>query len=130
MSWASSSGTIQVSQGHINAGPAIVRAVLAHEFGHLIAFRYGSQAFTGAAPQGWPSYSSRPEEAWADCVAQAFTGVVHPSHGLPACGGGSRSFTGHWHDQAPAPPPRTSALPRARAGEGEAGAADRGGGAG
>src|SRR3546814_6361383 len=59
MSWASSSGTIQVSQGHINAGPAIVRAVLAHEFSHLIAFRYGSQAFTGAAPQGWPSYSSR-----------------------------------------------------------------------
>src|SRR3546814_17246735 len=71
--WSSDVCSSDLSQGHINAGPAIVRAVLAHEFGHLIAFRYGSQAFTGAAPQAWPSYSSRPEEAWADCVATANT---------------------------------------------------------
>ena len=42
----------------------------------LIAFKYGSQAFNGAAPEGWPAYSARPEEAWADCFAQATTGIV------------------------------------------------------
>ena len=36
---------------------------IAHEFGHLIAYRYGSQAFNGAAPAGWPAYSGQPAEA-------------------------------------------------------------------
>src|SRR3546814_13324592 len=92
MSSASSSGTIQVSQGHINAGPAIVRAVLAHEFGHLLAFRYGSQAITGAAPPASPYSSPRPEQARAARVRPAFTGLVSPSPRLPDCGGGRPPF--------------------------------------
>ncbi|MEQ1785965.1 MAG: hypothetical protein ABL966_02845, partial [Acidimicrobiales bacterium] len=92
-SWAEPSGVIKVSTYHQSHALA---TTLAHEFGHLIAFRYGSQAYNGAAPVGWPAYSSRPEEAWADCVAQTFTGAAEPSHGLPACPSASLSWTGSW----------------------------------
>lgn len=95
-SWADHNGDIRVGSAHYNGSDAKLRAVLAHEFGHLIAFRYGSQAFNGAAPSGWPSYGSIPAEAWADCVSQAFTGVLDPSHGLPACSGSSLSWTVGW----------------------------------
>lgn len=92
-SWAEPSGVIKVSTYHQSHA---VATTLAHEFGHLIAFRFGSQAFNGAAPVGWPSYSGRPEEAWADCVAHAFTGLAEPSHGLPACPAASLSWTRAW----------------------------------
>ncbi len=106
-SWASPDGTIQVSDYHASAGEDLLRSVLAHEYGHLIAFRYGSQRYNGAAPEGWPAYSDRPEEAWADCVAQAMTGIVDPSHGLPPCAGSSLSWTSTWLDAGPAAHPRT-----------------------
>ena len=61
--------------------------MLAHEFGHLIAFRYGSQAYVGAPPEGWPAPTHRPEEAWADCVQRAFTGRASASHDLATCDG-------------------------------------------
>lgn len=95
-SWADPSGSIQVSEVHANGSMGYLKATLAHEFGHLIAFRFGSQAYNGAAPEGWPAYSNRPEEAWADCVSQVFTGIVAPSHGLPACAGDSLSWTASW----------------------------------
>ena len=66
-----------------NGSESLLRATVAHEFGHLIAFQFGSQAFNGAAPEGWPTYSNVPAEAWADCVSRAFTGINDPSHGLP-----------------------------------------------
>ena len=106
-SWASHDGTIQIGTTHANGSEALLRATVAHEFGHLIAFRYGSQAFNGAAPEGWPAYSNRPEEAWADCVSRAFTGVNDPSHGLPACGGDSLSWTAGWVGAGPGAHPRT-----------------------
>lgn len=61
----------------------------------------GSQAFNGAAPEGWPAYSNRPEEGWADCVSRAFTGIVAPSHGLPDCSGGSLDWAATWLSRAP-----------------------------
>lgn len=106
-SWADPSGTIMVSRAHVEGSEAALRATLAHELGHLIAFRYGSQAYNGAAPEGWPAYSDQPEEAWADCVSQAFTGVIDPSHGLPACSGASLSWTSDWVGQDPAGRTRT-----------------------
>lgn len=106
-SWADPNGTIMVSAAHVDGSDAVLRATLAHEFGHLIAFRYGSQAYNGAAPEGWPAYSDQPQEAWADCVSQAFTGIVDPSHGLPACGGSSLSWTSQWVSQDPAGLART-----------------------
>jgi hypothetical protein len=104
-SWADPSGTIQVSAVHAEGSLANLQATLAHEFGHLIAFRYGSQSFNGAAPEGWPAYSSRAEEAWADCVSQAFTGIVAPSHGLAACSGASLDWAIGWLAQGPAAHP-------------------------
>jgi len=100
-SWAYGDGLIQVGTSHAKGSEARLLATLAHEFGHLIAFRYGSQAYNGAAPEGWPAYSNRPEEAWADCVSQVFTGVVDPSHGLPPCSGESLSWTASWLGQGP-----------------------------
>ena len=48
---------------------------MAHEFGHHVAFGYGTQAELGAAPAGWPVSGNPPVERWADCVSQGFTGV-------------------------------------------------------
>jgi hypothetical protein len=101
-SWASPSGVIQISSAHMSGSSAHLRATLAHEFGHLVAFRYGDSAYNGAAPKGWPSYGPRPEESWADCVSQAFTGIVDPSHGLPPCSGASLAWTQDWLGQGPA----------------------------
>ncbi len=106
-SWAAHDGTIQIGTTHANGSESVLRATVAHEFGHLIAFRFGSQAFNGAAPEGWPAYSDRPEEAWADCVSRAFSGVNDPSHGLPSCEGSSLSWTADWVGAGPAAHPRT-----------------------
>ncbi|MGQ0830241.1 MAG: hypothetical protein ACT4OV_01025 [Microthrixaceae bacterium] len=106
-SWAAHDGTIQIGSAHANGSDAALRATVAHEFGHLIAFRYGSQAFNGAAPEGWPAYSNRPEEAWADCVSRAFSGVNDPSHGLPPCAGSSLSWTSSWVGTGPGSHART-----------------------
>jgi hypothetical protein len=106
-SWASPDGLIQVAERHATGNEAVLRALLAHEFGHLVAFGYGSQAFNGAAPEGWPPYSSRPEEAWADCVSRSFTGIDDPSHGLPSCTGSSLSWASNWLAAGPGAHPRT-----------------------
>jgi hypothetical protein len=108
-SWAAHDGTIQIGSAHYNGSESLLRATVAHEFGHLIAFRFGSQAFNGAAPEGWPAYSSSPEEAWADCVSRAFSGVNDPSHGLPACAGSSLSWTADWVAGGPDAHARTGA---------------------
>lgn len=106
-SWASPNGVIQVARAHANGSDRLLRGLLAHEFGHLVAFRYGSYEYNGAAPEGWPAYSSRPEEAWADCVSRAFTGIDDPSHDLPSCGGESLSWTSRWLGAGPGAHERT-----------------------
>jgi hypothetical protein len=105
-SWASPGGEIRVAVSHADASMPKLRAVLAHEFGHLIAFRYGAQTYNGAAPEGWPAYGARPEEAWADCVSQAATGVLEPL-GRPPCGGASLSWTRQWLAAGPSAHPVT-----------------------
>jgi hypothetical protein len=105
-SWGWSSGLIQLAVSH-QSDPARLMTTIAHEFGHLIAYRYGSQGQDGSAPTGWPAYSGQPVEAWADCVAQAFTGIVDPSHGLPPCSGSSLSWARTWLAQGPGAHPRT-----------------------
>ncbi len=101
VSWAEPSGRILVSEAHATGPQQRLSSLVAHEFGHLIAFRYGSRAYNGAAPSGWPAYSDRPEEAWADCVATAFTGIATAHHGLPVCSGESLSWTQSWLAQGP-----------------------------
>lgn len=106
-SWAAHDGTIQIGSAHVNGSEGLLRATIAHEFGHLVAFQFGSQAFNGAAPEGWPAYSAHPEEAWADCASRVFSGVNDPSHGLPDCAGGSLSWTADWLASGPGGHPRT-----------------------
>jgi hypothetical protein len=106
-SWSYPSGRIEVSTSHHSRGSGVLATTLAHEFGHLISHRYGTRAFNGAAPAGWPAYSGRPEEAWADCVAQAFTGLADPSHGLPACPAATLQWTQAWLGSGPDAHPRT-----------------------
>lgn len=95
-SYAWPSGRIQVSLTHLLGGLPQLRTTLAHEFGHLIAYRYGSQAHAGAPPSGWPYSGAQPNEAWADCVAQVFTGIADASHGLPLCPAATLSWTATW----------------------------------
>ena len=95
-SYAWPSGRIQVSLTHALGGLPQLRTTLAHEFGHLIAYRYGSQARAGAPPSGWPYSGPQPNEAWADCVSQVFTGIADPSHGLSPCPGPSLAWASTW----------------------------------
>ena len=93
---------IEIASSHFAMSDPLLRNVIAHEFGHLIAFKFGSQSVFGAAPVGFPAYSSRPEEAWADCVGRALTGVDDASHGLPSCVGVALSWTQAWLALGPA----------------------------
>ena len=97
---------MQISATH-RANNAILMTTIAHEFGHMIAFRYGAQSPFGAAPTGWPAYSGKPVEAWADCVSAVFSGIADPSHGLPACGGSSLAWAADWLAGGPGAHPRT-----------------------
>lgn len=95
-SWAYPNGRILVSSYHRNAGDRMLRNVLAHEFGHLIAFRFGSMRYNGAPPAGWPEPGYRPEEVWAKCVAKVFTGDDDHSFGMAPCGGEQLRWASAW----------------------------------
>lgn len=94
-------GRIDVAEYHRTRGETLLRSVIAHEFGHLIAFRYGSQEFNGAAPVGWHYEGRSPEEMWADCVSLSFTGNVDRSYNLPACAGETLSWTQNYLSTGP-----------------------------
>jgi hypothetical protein len=106
-SWAHTSGLIEVASAHAAGDLAGLGDLLAHEFGHLIAFRYGTQAYAGAPPAGWPGTGPRPEEAWADCVQRAFTGRATGTHGQQPCDGGALAWTTEWLAKGPLAHPRT-----------------------
>jgi hypothetical protein len=96
-SWANSNMELRIGRYHAEGRWSHLVSVVGHEFGHIIAFRYGSQAFAGAAPVGWPDPGhGPPEEAWADCVSLAFTGIVDPSYGMPPCPQNSLQWTANW----------------------------------
>jgi hypothetical protein len=80
--------------------------VVVHEFGHLLAWRFGTDAFNGAGPAGFPYAGRAPEEMWADCVAQALTGTSYPTAGLGGCPGDALAFTGQWLAAGPGRPLR------------------------
>jgi len=76
---------------------------LAHEFGHLIAWHYGTDAFNGAGPAGFPYSGQLPEEMWADCVATAFTGTSFPTRPLSGCPSDALAFTSRFLASGPGP---------------------------
>lgn len=96
-SFATEPDLVEVGRAHLEGRWERLVSVVAHEFAHLIAFAHGSWAFVGAAPEGWPDPGySHPAESWADCVAQAFTGIVDPSYDMPPCPDVTVAWTASW----------------------------------
>ena len=106
LSWTD--GRLEVGTVHATGEWARLGAVMAHEFGHHVAFRYGAQAELGAAPAGWPPSGEVPVERWADCVSNTFTGYGYASHGQAPCSGSSQTWTNDWLVPGPAAHPRTA----------------------
>jgi len=102
-------GGIRVSRFHAAQSKRLLRHTMAHEFGHHIAFYYGSQVVYGAAPTGFPQGVTS-VETWADCVATAFTGVVqHGTNVTKHCSQKGLRWTKAWLKKGPAAHPRTDA---------------------
>jgi hypothetical protein len=100
-SWSSTDGSIRVARYHA-AGPyPRLRSVLAHEWGHQAAFRYGTREYLGAPPAGWPYSGPRPAETWADCVAQTLTDV-NPGRRPGECSEDALQFIRDWLARGPA----------------------------
>lgn len=100
-SWAQGGGRIMISRSHAESRFEHLVDVVAHEFGHQVAFEFGTGAYAGAAPKGWPEPAENPAEAWADCVQKVFTGRTNPSHGLHACAGEQLSWAANWLSTPP-----------------------------
>ena len=94
-SWSYDDGTIDMAVSHLSSHN-IARFTVAHEWGHLVAWKYGTNAYNGAGPAGFPYSGSLPAEMWADCVGVVISGVSQHSHGLPGCPGDALSFTSSW----------------------------------
>jgi hypothetical protein len=100
-SWSSFSGLIQVGDWQLTHSVADAKFTLVHEFGHLIAWHYGTDAFNGAGPAGFPYTGQMPEEMWADCVATAFTGTSYPTRPLSGCPSDALAFTSRFLASGP-----------------------------
>ena len=100
---------IWVSRFHAAQPTSLLRHTMAHEFGHHIAFFYGSQVVYGAAPKGFPQGVTS-VETWADCVATALSGVdKHGTNVRKHCSKTGLRWTKAWLKKGPAAHPRTNA---------------------
>jgi hypothetical protein len=100
---------IWVSRLHAAESMPQLRNTMAHEFGHHIAFFYGSQVVYGAAPKGFPQGVTS-VETWADCVGMAFSGVdAHGTNVKKHCSKAGLRWTEAWLKKGPAAHPRTDA---------------------
>jgi hypothetical protein len=100
---------IWVGRFHAGQRTPLLRHTMAHEFGHHIAFYYGSQVVYGAAPRGFPQ-GVRSVETWADCVATAFSGLnKHGTNVKKHCSRAGLRWTKAWLKKGPAAHPRTNA---------------------
>ena len=100
---------IWVSRFHAARSARSLRHTMAHEFGHHIAFYYGSQVIYGAAPTGFPQGVTS-VETWADCVAVALSGVDrHGTNVKKHCSKTGLRWTKAWLKKGPAAHPRTDA---------------------
>ncbi len=102
-SWSSWGGLIELGDWHLTSSAARARNVLAHEWGHQVAWLYGTDSYNGAPPAGFPYQGRTPEEQWADCVAEALTGTSNPTGGLGPCPGDALAFTASFFGRAPGP---------------------------
>jgi hypothetical protein len=102
-SWSSWGGLIEIGDWHLTSSVARAKNVLTHEWGHQVAWLYGTDAFNGAPPAGFPYTGGNGEEQWADCVAEALTGTSYPTGGLGRCPGDALTFTSAFFARAPGP---------------------------
>jgi hypothetical protein len=102
-SWSNFNGLIEIGDWHLYHAVDRAKNTLAHEWGHQVAWHYGTDAYEGAPPAGFPYSGPSPEEQWADCVAQALTGTVYPSSGLGACPSAALAFTQAFLADGPGP---------------------------
>jgi hypothetical protein len=103
---------IWVSRFHAAQSTPLLRHTMAHEFGHHIAFFYGSQKIYGAAPKGFPQGVTS-VETWADCVATALSGVdKHGTNVKKICSRTGLRWTKAWLKKGPAAHPRTNSAIR------------------
>ena len=100
-SWSSWDGLIQIGDWHLFHAVDRAKNTLAHEWGHQVAWHYGTDVYNGAPPAGFPYAGRAPEEQWADCVAEALTGTSYPSSGLGRCPGDALSFTAQFLGAGP-----------------------------
>ena len=86
--------TIGVGSLHFE-NPAKLRFILAHEWGHHVAFFYGDPDLSpGHPPIGFDAGGNDPIEMWAGCVAEVLVPDYWIStHGLPQCPSSAKSFT-------------------------------------
>ncbi len=102
-SYSSWGGLIEIGEWHLTSTLARARNVLTHEWGHHVAWLYGTDAYNGAPPAGFPYTGRAPQEQWADCVAETFTGTSYPTDGLGPCPGDALAFTASFFAWAPGP---------------------------
>lgn len=105
-SWSSWGGLIQIGDWHLYSSVARARNTLTHEWGHQVAWRFGTDVYNGAPPAGFPYNGAIGEEMWADCVAEALTGTSYPTSGLPRCSSAALSFTHSFFAAGPGHPLR------------------------
>jgi hypothetical protein len=98
-SWSATDGTIRMSRYHAEGTWAHLRAVLGHEWGHQVAFRYGTQRRLGAPPEGFPGEESQAPEAWASCVSRVLTNDGQDP--ASACADEPLYFTASWLASGP-----------------------------
>ena len=106
-SLSSKDGRIQMGSSHLAGDWKRLIAIATHEFGHHIAFRYGTQSQLGAPPEGWPTSGAIPVEHWADCVSRSFTAYPLASHHQGTCVDPELGWTALFLDAGPDAHPKT-----------------------
>lgn len=94
-SYADPNGEIGISKYHASGPWERLRAVVGHEVGHIVAFRYGTDGFHGAPPEGFPSDSTNPE-LWADCTARTWSGNAPHGRNGTGCPQHLADWAGDW----------------------------------
>jgi hypothetical protein len=89
-------GRTSVSRYHATRAWSNLRSVMAHEWGHHLAFRYGTQAYLGAPPAGFPQRTSATQETFADCVSWALIGTQYRYGNVPPCNRTAMTWTKRW----------------------------------
>ena len=88
----------EISEYHLASSWDHLRFVVVHEWAHHVAFDYGSRAYPGAPPAGFPSAGGNQAERWADCAATAITGHSWTPPGHGSCTAEQLQFTTDWFD--------------------------------